>query len=88
MPKLTSKELIIQSKLLGWYKKNKRILPWRKLDKKKLPNPYYVFVSEFMLQQTTVNIVISRFKDFIKKWPNLKKLSTIMKTKFYNFGLD
>ena len=41
MPKLTSKELTIQSKLLGWYKKNKRILPWRKLDKKKLPNPYY-----------------------------------------------
>ena len=72
MPKLTSKELTIQSKLLGWYKKNKRTLPWRKLDKKKLPNLYYVLVSEFMLQQTTVNTVISRFKDFIKKWPNLK----------------
>ena len=32
MPKLTTKELTIQSELLGWYKKNKRILPWRKLD--------------------------------------------------------
>ena len=52
MPKFTSKELTIQYKLLGWDKKNKRILPWRKLDKKKLPNPYHVFVSEFMLQKT------------------------------------
>ena len=77
MHRLTSKELTIQSKLLGWYKKNKRILPWRKLDKKKLPNSYYVLVSEFMLQQTTVNTVIPRFKDFIKMWPNLRKLSTI-----------
>jgi len=85
MPKLTSKELTIQSKLLGWYKKNKRILPWRKLDKKKLPNPYYVLVSEFMLQQTTVNTVISRFKDFIKKWPNLKKLSMINENQILQF---
>ena len=66
MPKLTSKELTIQYKLLGWYKKNKRMLPWRKLTKKKLPNPYYVLVSEFMLQQTTVNTVVSRFKKFVK----------------------
>jgi len=85
MPKLISKELTIQSKLLGWYKKNKRILPWRKLDKKKLPNSYYVLVSEFMLQQTTVNTVISRFKDFIKKWPNLKKLSMINENQILQF---
>ena len=85
MPKLTSKELTIQSKLLGWYKKNKRILPWRKLDKKKLPNPYYVLVSEFMLQQTTVNTVISRFKDFIKIWPNLKKLSMVNENQILQF---
>ena len=76
MPKLTSKELTIQSKLLDWYKKNKRILPWRKLDKKKLPNSYYVLVSEFMLQQTTVNTVISRFKNFIKI---LKKIKNMVK---------
>ena len=85
MPKLTSKELTIQSKLLSWYKKNKRTLPWRKLEKKKLPNPYHIFVSEFMLQQTTVNTVISRFKDFIKKWPNLKKLSMINENQILQF---
>ena len=85
MPKLTSKELTIQSKLLGWYKKNKRILPGRKLDKKKSPNTYHVLVSEFMLQQTTVNTVISRFEDFIKKWPNLKKLSMINENQILQF---
>ncbi|HJL58242.1 MAG: A/G-specific adenine glycosylase [Pelagibacteraceae bacterium] len=85
MPKLRNKELTIQSKLLGWYKKNRRILPWRKLDKKKLPNPYYVLVSEFMLQQTTVNAVISRFKNFMKIWPNLKKLSMINENQILQF---
>ena len=49
MPKLISKEYIVQSKLLDWYKINKRILPWRKLDNSNLPRPYYVFISEFML---------------------------------------
>ena len=85
MPKLRNKELTIQSKLLGWYKKNRRILPWRKLDKKKLPNPFYVLVSEFMLQQTTVNAVISRFKNFMKIWPNLKKLSMINENQILQF---
>ena len=66
MPSLKSKEFIIQSKLLDWYIKNKRVLPWRNLNNKILPDPYYVLISEFMLQQTTVNAVISRFKEFIK----------------------
>ncbi len=85
MPRITSKELIIQSKLLCWYKKNKRILPWRNLHEKKLPNPYYVLVSEFMLQQTTVNAVVSRFNEFIKIWPNLKKLSMVNESQILRF---
>ena len=85
MRRITSKELIIQSKLLCWYKKNKRILPWRKLHEKKLPNPYHVLVSEFMLQQTTVNTVVSRFKEFIKIWPNLKKLSMCNENQILQF---
>ena len=71
------KEKQIISKLLSWYKKNKRILPWRILLKKDLPNPYYVMISEFMLQQTTVNSVIPKFNEFIQKWPNLKNLSIV-----------
>ena len=85
MPKVISKELTIQSKLLCWYKKNKRALPWRKLEGKRLPNPYHVLVSEFMLQQTTVNTVVPRFKEFIKIWSNLKKLSVANENQILQF---
>ena len=60
--------------LLKWFDKKGRNLPWRKVLKSK-KNPYYVWISEIMLQQTTVNAVIPRFKSFIKRWPNIKKLS-------------
>jgi len=65
----------IISKLLPWYAKSKRDLPWRLLQKNNLPNPYYIFVSEYMLQQTTVSTVRTRFEEFIKKWPTLKDLA-------------
>ena len=65
----------IISKLLHWYSTNKRDLPWRFIQKNNLPNPYYVFVSEYMLQQTTVSTVKTRFEEFIKKWPTLKDLA-------------
>ena len=61
MTKLMSKEDIIISKLLIWYTKNKRILPWRIKKNTQKPVPYYIFVSEFMLQQTTVNEVTTKF---------------------------
>ena len=60
-----SKEILIKSDILNWYKKNKRDLPWRKASRKSLPNPYHIFVSEFMLQQTTVGTVKKRFNAFI-----------------------
>ena len=65
----------IIAKLLRWYAKSKRDLPWRLLQENNLPNPYYVFVSEYMLQQTTVPTVKTRFEEFIKKWPTLKDLA-------------
>ena len=60
-----------QSELIQWYKKNKRPLPWR--TKKK--NPYLIWVSEVMLQQTTVNTVIPYYKKFIKKFKTLEFLA-------------
>jgi len=48
-------------------------LPWRK-SKKDL-NPYETWISEIMLQQTTVEAVIPYFHNFISKWPTVKKLS-------------
>ena len=61
--------------LIEWYLLNSRILPWRKKNKDNMPIPYYVFVSEYMLQQTTVNTVINKFNDFILKWPTVNKLA-------------
>ncbi len=65
----------VKKYLIKWYSKNARILPWRKKYRKNLPNPYSIFVSEYMLQQTTVNSVINKFQDFIIKWPNFEKLA-------------
>ena len=63
----------LSKKILIWYDKNKRDLPWRK-SKNDL-NPYQTWISEIMLQQTTVEAVIPYFHKFISKWPTIKKLS-------------
>ena len=46
--------------LLFWYDLNKRILPWRALPDE-VSNPYFVYLSEIMLQQTVVKTVIPYF---------------------------
>ena len=63
----------LQTSLLSWYEKHQRTLPWRAKDDK--PNPYYVWLSEIMLQQTTVPTVIPYFNRFIKKWPTVDQLA-------------
>lgn len=60
----------IPEKLLRWYDKNARQLPWRS-D----PTPYKVWVSEIMLQQTQVETVIPYFQRFMTRFPNLASLA-------------
>lgn len=57
-------------KLLTWYKKNSRDLPWRKTH-----DPYKILVSELMLQQTQVDRVIEKYKQWITVFPNVYVLS-------------
>ena len=71
MPKKVNK---ISRSLLSWYDREARDLPWRKSGKDK-QDPYKVWISEIMLQQTTVSVVIPYFNAFIKKWPTNKELS-------------
>ncbi|MBF0431137.1 MAG: A/G-specific adenine glycosylase [Fibrobacteria bacterium] len=72
---LTSKaKLLFQKKVLNWYKKNKRDLPWRKTR-----NPYTVLVSEIMLQQTQVDRVIGYYLKFIDRFPDTLTLSRARK---------
>ncbi len=66
----------ISKKILNWYDNNKRKLPWRNhLSKKQMQ--YFTLVSEFMLQQTQVKTVVPYFNNFVKKIPNLHKLSKV-----------
>jgi A/G-specific adenine glycosylase len=62
----------ISKPLLDWYYQNARSLPWR--DN---PKPYYVWISEIMLQQTRVEAVKPYFQRFIAEIPNVKALSLI-----------
>ena len=58
------------SALNSWFSLNKRLLPWREN-----PTPYAVWVSEIMLQQTQVNVVIPYFKRWMDRFPNLEALA-------------
>jgi A/G-specific adenine glycosylase len=60
--------------LLFWYDKNGRELPWR-YKSGKTPDPYIVWLSEIMLQQTTITVVKDYFNRFLIKWPTLLELS-------------
>jgi len=60
----------IQTRLLEWFKKNKRDLPWRKTR-----DPYAIWVSEIMLQQTQVTTVLPYYQKFLKSFPTVRHLA-------------
>jgi A/G-specific adenine glycosylase len=60
----------IRRQLLSWFDRNQRILPWR-ADR----DPYRIWVSEVMLQQTTVATIQSRFEQFLAAFPTLEHLA-------------
>lgn len=62
--------------ILAWYDQHHRILPWRHPPHAPgVPNSYYVWLSEIMLQQTTVPTVLPYFQRFVSKWPTAKALA-------------
>ncbi len=60
--------------LLGWYDRHRRVLPWRALPGMKA-DPYHVWLSEIMLQQTVVAAVRPYFLKFLEKWPTVHDLA-------------
>ena len=56
--------------VMSWFQENQRDLPWRK-DK----DPYHVWVSEIMLQQTRVEAVKAYYARFLTAFPNIKSLA-------------
>jgi len=65
---------LLQSQLLAWYDRNRRAMPWRALPGE-LADPYRVWLSEVMLQQTTVAAVKSYFEEFLRRWPTVEALA-------------
>jgi A/G-specific adenine glycosylase len=60
--------------LLAWYDRERRILPWR-TARGVVPDPYRVWLSEIMLQQTTVKAALPRFAEFLRCWPDVRTLA-------------
>jgi len=62
------------SVLLAWYDAHRRDLPWR-APPGETPDPYAVWLSEIMLQQTTVKAVAPYYEKFLARWPHVKALA-------------
>jgi A/G-specific adenine glycosylase len=60
----------IRSRLIHWYARNRRSLPWRETA-----DPYRIWVSEVMLQQTRVNTVIPYYHKFLGRFPDIERLA-------------
>jgi A/G-specific adenine glycosylase len=60
----------IRLKLLAWYDRNRRDLPWRRTQ-----DPYAIWVSEIMLQQTQVETVIPYYRRFLERYPTVETLA-------------
>jgi A/G-specific adenine glycosylase len=71
----TASEDTVASALLGWFDRHARPLPWRNAPGEPPPEPYRVWLSEVMLQQTTTGAVSPYFKRFIDKWPTVHALA-------------
>ena len=65
----------VSAQLLNWYDHHARSLPWRALPGEKAPDPYRVWLSEVMLQQTTVAAVKPYFQKFTEVWPTVQDLA-------------
>jgi A/G-specific adenine glycosylase len=61
---------LFRNKLVKWYGQNKRDLPWRRTQ-----DPYAIWVSEIMLQQTQVATVIPYYEKFLRRFPTVQKLA-------------
>src|ERR1035437_4858708 len=60
----------LRVQLLRWYAGNRRDLPWRRSR-----DPYAIWISEIMLQQTRVAVVVERYKAFLARFPTLASLA-------------
>ncbi len=65
----------IPERLLAWYQSHARSLPWRSPPGSTPPDPYRVWLSEVMLQQTTTAAAAPYFAEFTRRWPSVADLA-------------
>lgn len=65
-------------RLVSWYQEHRRDLPWRRTN-----DPYFIWISEIMLQQTRVDAVILYYERFIKVLPTLQSLAEVSLEELY-----
>ncbi len=76
MPPDTQPDPAAIRRLLDWYDRHARALPWRVAPGRRgAPDPYHVWLSEVMLQQTAVATVDAYFRAFVARWPTLPALA-------------
>ena len=61
---------VFHAALLSWYDRNRRDLPWRRTR-----DPYRIWLSEIMLQQTRVAVVLGRYEQFLERFPSVQSLA-------------
>ena len=66
----TPERRLFRRRLLAWYRRHGRDLPWRQTD-----DPYHILVSEIMLQQTQVDRVLPKYREWLDKFPSLQALA-------------
>ncbi|MFI5013993.1 MAG: A/G-specific adenine glycosylase [Hyphomicrobiales bacterium] len=66
---------LLARNLLAWYDRHRRLLPWR-APRGQRPEPYRVWLSEIMLQQTTVSAVGPYFERFVARFPTVRRLAS------------
>jgi A/G-specific adenine glycosylase len=66
----TARRRAFVRRLLRWYRAHKRDLPWRRTS-----DPYRILVSEVMLQQTQVDRVVSKYHEFLRRYPSIDALA-------------
>lgn len=69
LPDATRRRAFVR-RLLAWYRIHKRDLPWRRTV-----DPYHILVSEVMLQQTQVDRVIPKYREFLQRYPSIEALA-------------
>jgi A/G-specific adenine glycosylase len=69
--KIADRAALIAPRLLAWFDRNRRDLPWRRTK-----DPYRIWVSEIMLQQTQVPTVIPYYRCFLRAFPTVRRLAS------------